>query len=61
MKITDIELTYLDVPFTPHTNEHMQYWLPHWHIVQICKLTLRQRRGRLGRDHSQLHLGEGVG
>ena len=40
MKITDIELTYLDVPFTPHTNEHMQYWLPHWHIVQICKLTL---------------------
>ncbi len=40
MKITDIELTYLDVPFTPHTNEQMQYWLPHWHIVQICKLTL---------------------
>ena len=40
MKIRDIELTYLDVPFTPHTNEHMQYWLPHWHIVQICKLTL---------------------
>ena len=40
MKITDIELTYLDVPFTPHTNEHMQYWLPHWHIVQICKITL---------------------
>ena len=24
----------------PHTNEHMQYWLPHWRIVQICKLTL---------------------
>ena len=40
MKITDIELTYLDVPFTPHTNEHMQYWLPHWRIVQICKITL---------------------
>ena len=40
VKITDIELTYLDVPFTPHTNEHMQYWLPHWRIVQICKITL---------------------
>ncbi len=40
MKITDIELTYLDVPFTPHTNQHMQYWLPHWRIVQLCKITL---------------------
>lgn len=40
MKIADIELTYLDVPFTLHTNEHMQYWLPHWRIVQICKITL---------------------
>jgi len=40
VKIADIELTYLDVPFTPHTNEHMQYWLPHWRIVQICKITL---------------------
>ena len=40
MKIADIELTYLDVPFTLHTNEHMQYWLPYWRIVQICKITL---------------------
>jgi len=40
VKIADIELTYLDVPFTLHTNEHMQYWLPHWRIVQICKITL---------------------
>ena len=40
MKITDVELTYLDVPFTNHTNQHMQYWLPHWRIVQICKITL---------------------
>ena len=40
MKIADVELTYLDVPFTPHTNEHMQYWLPHWRIVQVCRITL---------------------
>ena len=40
MKIKDIELTYLDVPFTSHTNEHLQYWLPHWHIVQVCRITL---------------------
>ena len=40
MKITAVEFTYLDVPFTPHTNSHMQYWLPHWHIVQVCKITL---------------------
>lgn len=40
MKITDIDLIHLDVPFTSHTNEHMQYWLPHWRISQICKITL---------------------
>jgi len=40
MKVKDISLTYLDVPFTPHTNEHLQYWLPHWHIVQVCRITL---------------------
>ena len=40
MKIADVELAYLDVPFTPHTNEHMQYWLPHWRIVQVCRITL---------------------
>ena len=40
MKITNVELTYLDVPLTPHTNQHMQYWLPHWRIVQICEITL---------------------
>lgn len=40
MKITQIELIHLDVPFTPHTNQHMQYWLPHWRIVQLCKITL---------------------
>ncbi|MCZ6678271.1 MAG: mandelate racemase/muconate lactonizing enzyme family protein [Candidatus Poribacteria bacterium] len=40
MKITNVELTYLDVPFTPHTNQHMQYWLPHWRIVQLCQITL---------------------
>lgn len=40
MKIADIELTYLDVPLTPHTHQHMQYWLPHWRISQLCKVTL---------------------
>ena len=40
MKITDIELTFLDLPFTPHTDQHMRYWLPHWRIVQVCKITL---------------------
>lgn len=40
MKIADLELIHLDVPFTPHTNQHMQYWLPHWRIVQLCKITL---------------------
>ncbi len=40
MKITQIELLHLDVPFTAHTNQHMQYWLPHWRISQLCKITL---------------------
>ena len=40
MKVATIELTYLDVPFTAHTGTHMQYWLPWWRIVQICKITL---------------------
>lgn len=40
MKIKTLELIHLDVPFTPHTNEHMQYWLPHWRISQLCKITL---------------------
>jgi len=40
MKISQIELIHLDVPFTPHTNQHMQYWLPHWRISQLCKITL---------------------
>jgi L-alanine-DL-glutamate epimerase-like enolase superfamily enzyme len=40
MKITQIELLHLDVPFTPYSNQHMQYWLPHWRISQLCKITL---------------------
>ena len=40
MKITDVELTNLHVPFTPHTDRHMRFWLPHWGIVQICRITL---------------------
>lgn len=40
MKIKSVELTNLHVPFTPHTDRHLKYWLPHWHIVQLCKITL---------------------
>ena len=40
MKVKSVALIHLAVPFTNHTNQHMQYWLPHWRIVQICKITL---------------------
>lgn len=40
MKVKALELIYLDVPFTAHTEKHLRYWLPHWHIVQICRLTM---------------------
>jgi L-alanine-DL-glutamate epimerase-like enolase superfamily enzyme len=40
MKVRRIEFIHLDVPFTAHTHEHMQYWLPHLRIFQLCKLTL---------------------
>ena len=40
MQVQSVELIHLDVPFTDHTNQHMQYWLPHWRIVQLCKITL---------------------
>jgi L-alanine-DL-glutamate epimerase-like enolase superfamily enzyme len=39
MKIAAVEFFHLDVPFTPHTHQHMQYWLPHWRISQLCKIT----------------------
>ncbi len=40
MKVKQIELMYLDVPFTPHTGKHIRYWLPDWRISQVCKLTM---------------------
>jgi L-alanine-DL-glutamate epimerase-like enolase superfamily enzyme len=40
MKVKTLEFMLLDVPFTSHTNQHMQYWLPHWRISQICRVTL---------------------
>ena len=40
MQVQSVELIHLDVPFTAHTNQHMKYWLPHWRIVQLCKITL---------------------
>ena len=38
MKITSIDLTFHDIPFTPHANQHLQYWIPHWRITQICRI-----------------------
>lgn len=40
MKITEAEFFYLDVPFNPHTNQHLEYWLPDRRMIQLCKLTL---------------------
>ncbi|MEE2659052.1 MAG: enolase C-terminal domain-like protein [Candidatus Latescibacterota bacterium] len=40
MKVQSLELIHLDVPFTTHTDQHMRFWLPHWRIVQLCKLTM---------------------
>src|SRR5262245_62038497 len=40
MKVSSIEFTLLDVPFTELANKHHQYWLPHHRIFQICKITL---------------------
>ncbi len=40
MKITEVELIHLDLPFTAHTDRHMRYWLPHWRIIQLCRLRL---------------------
>ena len=45
-KIKRIKLTYLDIPFTPHSGKHLQYWIPDWRISQICKITLDS--GQLG-------------
>ena len=39
MRIKSVQLTHIDVPFTNHTNAHMKFWLPHWRIVQLCKIT----------------------
>ena len=40
MKVQSVEFIHFDVPFTQHTNQHMQYWLPHHRIFQICKIIL---------------------
>ena len=40
MKVAAIEFIHLDVPFEPHTDSQMKYWLPHWRISQLCKVTL---------------------
>lgn len=40
MRIKSVQLIHIDVPFTNHTNAHMKFWLPHWRIVQLCKITM---------------------
>ena len=40
MKVQKIELIHLDIPFTANAGKHLQYWLPHWRISQICKITM---------------------
>jgi L-alanine-DL-glutamate epimerase-like enolase superfamily enzyme len=40
MKVAAIEFIHLDVPFEAHTDTQMKYWLPHWRISQLCKVTL---------------------
>jgi L-alanine-DL-glutamate epimerase-like enolase superfamily enzyme len=40
MKVKSVKLIHLDLPFTNHTNQHMKYWLPHWRIIQLCKLEM---------------------
>ena len=38
MKVTSIDLTFHDVPFAPHANQYLQYWIPHWRISQVCRI-----------------------
>lgn len=37
MNIASVEITTLEVP---HTNEHLQYWIPQWRIIQVCRLEM---------------------
>ncbi len=37
MKIERVEITTLDVP---HTNDHLQYWIPQWRIINVCRLVM---------------------
>jgi hypothetical protein len=38
MKVQSLDFIYLDVPFTEHTNQHMQYWLPNFRIIFTKRL-----------------------
>ncbi len=40
MQVKEIDISFHEVPFTRHSNQHLMYWLPQWRIIQICKLTL---------------------
>ena len=40
MRVAAMEFTYLDVPFTAHTESQMRFWLPHWRNFQLCRVTL---------------------
>jgi len=40
VRIAAVELTDLHLPFTFLGNKHLQYWIPGWRNIQLCKLTL---------------------
>ena len=40
MRVAAVELTHLDLPFTPGSDRHLRYWIPQWRIIQLCKVTL---------------------
>ena len=51
MKVKQIELIHLDIPFTRHRDRYLKYWLPHWRISQVCRLTM---------DNGQIGWGETI-
>ncbi len=53
MKIADVQVFTLDVPYTSLANQHLPYWIPGWRIVQVCKITLDT--GVVGWGESGLH------
>ena len=53
MKIADVRITTLDVPYTPLADQHLQYWIPRWRIVQVCRVALEN--GTVGWGEAIVH------